>query len=85
VSLFVCDKCESIENTALAGFRGYHGRRMALTEKEATEHPDWVEEGLGDGTARCSSCNPEVGCWHGHWKAETFDPEKDGDRVINRG
>lgn len=77
MSLFVCDNCDVVENTALAGYRGYHGRRIALTDKEREAHPDWEEAGLGDGTARCSACNPEVGKWHGKWVQEKYDPEKD--------
>lgn len=83
MSMFVCDTCGVIENTALAGFRGYHGRNVVLTDEERRDHPDWE---LGDGKARCSECNPEVGRWHGHWKKEHFDGH-DPDhrrRVINR-
>lgn len=83
MSLFVCDICGCVENTATAGFRGYHGRKIALRKEEVEEHPDWVEAGLGDGNARCSECNPEVGRWHGHWEKERYDPDG-GRQVVNR-
>lgn len=85
MSLFVCDECGVIENTAVAGPRGYHMRRMEVTGKEKAERPDieWGE--LGDGKARCSQCNPEIGRWHGMFPREDFDAEKDADRVVNRG
>lgn len=86
MSMFVCDECGVFENTALAGYRGYHGRNMELTPEEQIERPEWVARGLGDGKARCSECNPEVGRWHGHWDKEQFDPLSAGDhlRAINR-
>lgn len=81
MSLFVCDECGVIENTALAGFRGYHGRSVPVITQERLG-PDWGK--LGDGKARCSRCNPEVGKWHRQWDREIFDPERDVGRVVNR-
>lgn len=60
MSLFVCDECETVENTALAGVFGYWCRGA---------------DGR-DGKARCSNCNPEVGKWHGFFPRETYDPER---------
>lgn len=83
MSLFVCDECGCVENTALAGFRGYHGRNIPLSERELEEEPELANTELGDGKARCSECNPEVGRWHGHWPKESYDPEG-GRKVVNR-
>lgn len=82
MSLFACDICGCVENTALAGYRGYHGRNMPLCDAEFAEHPDWAEAGLGDGKARCSGCNPEVGRWHGHFKQLPYSPA--AQTVVNR-
>ncbi len=84
MSLFVCDECNVIENTALAGPRGYWLRSQEITEREKEEEPEMDWGSLGDGKARCSACNPEVGKWHGMWEREEFDPNKDKDRVVNR-
>lgn len=79
MSLFVCDTCGAEENTALAGPRGFHLRNMELSDEDREKHPDWVEAGLGDGKARCSECNPEVGRWHGFWKKKVWKP---GDSAV---
>jgi hypothetical protein len=57
VSLFVCDECDTVENTALAGPHGYWLRN----------------EYGHDGKARCSACNPEIGKWHGLFPRELWD------------
>lgn len=84
MSLFVCDECNVIENTATAGPRGYWLRKSEVTEKEREERPDLDFGDLGDGKARCYQCNPEVGKWHGMFPREEFDREKDIGRVVNR-
>lgn len=81
MSLFVCDECDSVENTALAGYRGWHGRNIDLHTDQIEDHPEWVETGLGDGKARCSACNPEVGGWHGLFAREKHDGSRE---VVNR-
>lgn len=81
MSLFACDICGCVENSALAGLRGWHGREIALKGPEMAEHPEWIDAGLGDGRARCSACNPEVGAWHGHFARVSWSPDA---RVRNR-
>lgn len=82
--MFVCDMCGVVENTATAGPRGYHMRNLAISEKEKAQEPDTDWGDLGDGKARCSQCNPEIGLWHALFPREQYDPEKDKDRVVNR-
>lgn len=79
MSLFVCDSCDCVENTALAGYRGYHGRNIPLTAEEVDGHPEWAD--LGDGKARCSGCNPELGRWHDRFPKLKHDGSR---RVVNR-
>lgn len=59
MGLFVCDEYGVIENTALAGAKGYWRR----------------DEDGDNGKARCSQCNPELGKWHGFFKREQWDGE----------
>jgi hypothetical protein len=73
VSLFVCDECGVVENTALAGFGGYWGRN-----RKDLGHG---EQGVGDGKARCSQCNPQIGKWHGCFPRGKWDGKR---QVINR-
>ncbi len=48
--IFICSKCEVIDNTALSG---YWTRGFDLPE--GTEKP----------APLCSQCDPEIGKWHG--------------------
>lgn len=82
MGIFVCDFCGCVENTALAGARGWHARRLPLSPSELERRPDLAGTDLGDGKARCSECNPELGEWHGRWEKETYDPERH--QAINR-
>lgn len=82
MSLFVCDICESVDNTALAGYRGYHGRRLEVNDRERADRPEVDFGDLGDGKARCSACNPEVGHWHGRFERRKFS--EDQREVVNR-
>lgn len=61
MSLFVCDVCNCVENTALAGAFGYWLR-------DSAENPH------GDDLARCSECN--TGAWHGRFEKVPWDGER---------
>lgn len=67
--------CWALENTATAGPRGFHLRRQPISEREREEQPDMDWGDLGDGKARCSECNPEIGRWHGLWTKKYWDGE----------
>lgn len=80
MSLFVCDKCDTIENTALGLY--WRGHR----------HEAWF--GIPNHSALCSACMPThflngavhregTGEWHGQFKRETYADRPDTD-VINR-
>jgi hypothetical protein len=84
MSLFVCDECGCIENTALTNWYGYHGRNIVPVDAEGytpTILPKVLPE-LGDGLVRCSECIS--GTWHGRWPKRRYDPERDKDSVVNR-
>lgn len=70
MSLFVCEKCGCIENTALGFFWG----RRVVTFKDS----------YLDGMALCSECAPaefsdgtksRYGKWHGKFTKEMFDKD----------
>lgn len=69
MSLFVCDGCGVIENTALTPWDGYHGRNMREFRR---------------GDALCSQCHPDSKQWHNKWPRRQYDPERDEDSVVNR-
>lgn len=71
MSLFVCDECGVVENTALAGYGGWWGRN-----RKDLGHG---ERGVGDGKGRCSQCN--LGKWHGRFPRKQWDGKGE---VINR-
>lgn len=77
MSLFVCDQCGVVENTAAAGLFGWWGRKQKPSKGEIARKP--ALEILGDGKARCSQCNPERGKWHGLFPREQWD----GERPVN--
>jgi hypothetical protein len=82
VSLFVCDECGCIENTALTNWYGYHGRK--IKPSRAVGNPPILPEvrpKMGDGKARCSEC--VSGTWHGKWPKRQYT-EQDRDGVVNR-
>lgn len=70
--LFVCDKCDGIDNTACGGT--WHTRNMDI----------WPEE--VQGKALCAECTPanfkggeandRGGKWHGRFEKRTMTPEK---------
>jgi hypothetical protein len=51
MSLYICEKCGTIENTALSSYW-------------------WKKEKL------CSQCDPQIAKWHGVFKRNKFDKEK---------
>jgi hypothetical protein len=61
MSLFVCEECGCIENTALSRF---WLRKTSLGK--GTE-----------GRALCSACDPETEKWHGRFPQRQYDPERD--------
>ena len=69
MSLFVCDKCGVIENTASSN---YHVRRIEASD--AGKLPP---------RALCSLCDPEIGKWHGIFPRVTWTVEAGG-VVLNR-
>jgi len=79
VSLFVCDECGVVENTALAGPFGYWLRSVEPPADLVDANP--AMQVLGDGKARCSQCNPEVAKWHRCFPREEWDGRR---QVINR-
>jgi hypothetical protein len=56
MSLFRCEECGCVENTATSN---YWGRQY--TEKREP----------GDTRKLCSECDPEVGVWHGEFPKES--------------
>lgn len=70
MSLFVCDECGSVENTALS-------RRWLRTVTTGCK----VER-----KALCSGCNPDIGVWHDRFPREQWDGKRtivwlDGDWI----
>jgi hypothetical protein len=61
VSVFVCDECGCIDNTALTN---YWSRNMK-------------RPGGRGGKALCSECDPDIGRWHGRFDRRPYDPEVD--------
>jgi hypothetical protein len=55
VSLFACEKCDAVENTALSN---YWTRN--LDDPKGPKKP-----------ALCSECDPAIGTWHGRFPKET--------------
>lgn len=78
MSLFVCDECGCVENTAL----GFYWGKDVLTWKDTSKN----------GKALCSECMPtefsdgsklhEGGKWHGKFPKVKWDGKRE---VINRG
>ena len=66
MSIFRCDNCGALENTATSRF----WFRI------------WTAEMLGDGKppldgkVLCSECDPAIGKWHGIFPREFYDPER---------
>lgn len=59
MSLFACEKCNSVENTALCGWaETYSGAGC---------------QRIGRRHLICSACNPDIGKWHGLFPREDAD------------
>lgn len=65
--LFVCEKCQTIENTALSNFWTRH--LIGGGEFIFGEESDLSARTL----ALCSACDPKIGEWHGRFPRTTYD------------
>lgn len=73
MSLYVCDRCHSIENTALGMFN------------RASAHKRWFGDAIKEGEKLCSACTPshfvdgsknsKGGGWHDAFYRELATPE----------
>ncbi len=73
MSLYICDRCHTIENTALGMFN------------RTSAHKRWFGDAIEEGEKLCSACTPALfadgspnrkgGTWHNEFHRELATPE----------